>query len=142
VSVVRGIRRQELLRTAFADLLATPGGRRRWGRRSPPSPRRPWTAALGVARRSVAAELDVAELPIEFAVIAMGASGAAEVGYGSDADVMFVYDGGSDGDAARMAHDVAERMREPARGTVHGRAAGHRRQPAPGGAARAARAIA
>jgi len=114
VSVVRGIRRQELLRTAFADLL----GRidvAAVGEAITAITEATLDAALGVARRSVAGELDVAELPIEFAVIAMGRLGGCEVGYGSDADIMFVYDGGTGadpgGDAARMAHDVAERMR-------------------------------
>ena len=40
----------------------------------------------------MAADLDVDELPLRFAVIAMGRLGGAEAGYGSDADVMFVYE--------------------------------------------------
>ena len=114
VAVIRGVRRQELLRTAFADLLgrldvadvcqaisATTQGT--------------LDVALRVATRAVAADLEVAELPIRFAVIAMGRLGGAESSYGSDADVMFVYEPDSadtpDEQAARVAHDVASRLR-------------------------------
>ncbi len=114
VAVIRGVRRQELLRTAFADLLgrldvadvcqaisATTQGT--------------LDVALRVATRAVAADLEVAELPIRFAVIAMGRLGGAESSYGSDADVMFVYEPDSadtpDEQAARVAHGVASRLR-------------------------------
>jgi glutamate-ammonia-ligase adenylyltransferase len=114
VAVIRGIRRQELLRTAFADLLellevsdvcqaisATTEGT--------------LDVALRVAIKAVAADLDVAELPIRFAIIAMGRLGGAESSYGSDADVMFVYEPSgsetSDEQAARVAQDVAGRLR-------------------------------
>jgi [glutamine synthetase] adenylyltransferase / [glutamine synthetase]-adenylyl-L-tyrosine phosphorylase len=66
----------------------------------------------------VAAERGLDELPIRFTVIAMGRLGGAEVGYGSDADVMFVFealDGAGAGDPeqspARIAHEVAGRLR-------------------------------
>ena len=48
-------------------------------------------AALAVAMRKVSAELRH-PLPTRFAVIAMGRFGGHEVGYGSDADVLFVHD--------------------------------------------------
>src|SRR5262249_18936620 len=60
-------------------------------------------AALRVARGAAG------DPPIECAVIAMGRLGGYEVGYGSDADVMFVYDGPPE--AARDAQDIAERLR-------------------------------
>ncbi|MEP7178577.1 MAG: bifunctional [glutamine synthetase] adenylyltransferase/[glutamine synthetase]-adenylyl-L-tyrosine phosphorylase [Pseudonocardiales bacterium] len=114
VTVIRGIRRQELLRTAFADLLdllevgdvcqaisATTQAT--------------LDVALRVAVKAVAADLGGARLPIRFAVIAMGRLGGAESSYGSDADVMFVYDstgtGPTEEQAARVAHDVAGRLR-------------------------------
>jgi glutamate-ammonia-ligase adenylyltransferase len=114
VQVVRGLRRQELLRTAFADLL----GRLTVAETGLAISRiieATLDAALHVARRSVARDLDVNELPIDFTVIAMGRLGGCEAGYSSDADVMFVYESRdpdlSDEAAARIAHDVAERMR-------------------------------
>ncbi|PZS15746.1 MAG: bifunctional [glutamine synthetase] adenylyltransferase/[glutamine synthetase]-adenylyl-L-tyrosine phosphorylase, partial [Pseudonocardiales bacterium] len=114
VAVIRGARRQELLRIAFADLL---------GRLDVADVCQAISAttqatldvALRIATRSVAADLGGTELPIRFAVIAMGRLGGAETSYSSDADVMFVYgpDGadGSDEQAARVAHDVAGRLR-------------------------------
>ncbi len=114
VAVVRGLRRQELLRTAFADLL---------GRLDVAEVCRAISAtteatldvALQIAIRAVAADLQVSELPIRFAIIAMGRLGGAETSYGSDADVMFCYEprttGTSDEKAARIAQDVAGRLR-------------------------------
>jgi glutamate-ammonia-ligase adenylyltransferase len=111
VAVVRGVRRQELLRIAFADLL---------GRLDVVDvcealsgvTEATLEVALGVALRSVAAARGLAELPIRFAVIAMGRLGGAETGYGSDADVMFVYDAPDDvAGAAQLAQDVAGTLR-------------------------------
>jgi glutamate-ammonia-ligase adenylyltransferase len=114
VEVVRGVRRQELLRIAFADLL---------GRLDVTDVCQAISAiteatldvALRIATRAVAAENGLNELPIRFAVIAMGRLGGAEVSYGSDADVMFVYEpsdaGISDERAARSAQDIAGGLR-------------------------------
>ncbi len=102
VSVVRGLRRQELLRTAFADLLGLLDVAE-VGAAITAITEATLDAALRVARRAAG------DLGIEFAVIAMGRLGGCEVGYGSDADVMFVFDGPPD--AARDAHEVAERLR-------------------------------
>jgi glutamate-ammonia-ligase adenylyltransferase len=110
VSVVRGLRRQELLRTAFADLLGALDVVE-VGEAITAITEATLDATLGVARQSVTSEIGLADLPIEFAVIAMGRLGGDEVGYGSDADVLFVYDGSDEPSAARLAHDVAERMR-------------------------------
>jgi glutamate-ammonia-ligase adenylyltransferase len=114
VAVVRGLRRFELLRIAFADLL----GRLTISEAGAALSRvtdATLGAALDVAERSVARELGVTELPVTFAVIAMGRLGGGEVGYGSDADVMFVYEPAEparpDESAARIAQRIAERLR-------------------------------
>ena len=70
-------------------------------------------AALAVALRKVSAELRH-PLPTRFAVIAMGRFGGHEVGYGSDADVLFVHDplpGRPEREAADAAHAVAVELR-------------------------------
>jgi [glutamine synthetase] adenylyltransferase / [glutamine synthetase]-adenylyl-L-tyrosine phosphorylase len=70
-------------------------------------------AALAVARRKVSAELR-RPLPTRFAVIAMGRFGGHEVGYGSDADVLFVHDplpGRPEREASDAAHAVAAELR-------------------------------
>ena len=110
VAAVRGLRRQELLRTACAQLL---------GLLDDPGP-----ALSGVAAATVAAALDVATrkveaerrgpLPVRIAVVAMGRLGGDEQGYGSDADVLFVHaadPGTPESTAAALAHDVANETR-------------------------------
>jgi glutamate-ammonia-ligase adenylyltransferase len=108
---VLAIRRRELLRTAAADLLALAGidgtG----------------AALTAVAEVSIAAILDAAvaeteravgPLPTRLAVVAMGRLGGHEMGYASDADVLFVHDplpGAGDEAATRAAHAVAETLR-------------------------------
>ncbi len=70
-------------------------------------------AALAVALRKVSAELRH-PLPTRFAVIAMGRFGGHEVGYGSDADVLFVHDplpGRPEREASDAAHAVAAELR-------------------------------
>jgi glutamate-ammonia-ligase adenylyltransferase len=70
-------------------------------------------AALAVALRKVSAELRH-PLPTRFAVIAMGRFGGHEVGYGSDADVLFVHDplpGRPERKASDAAHAVAVELR-------------------------------
>ena len=70
-------------------------------------------AALAVALRKVSAELR-GPLPTRFAVIAMGRFGGHEVGYGSDADVLFVHDplpGRPEKEASDAAHTVAVELR-------------------------------
>ena len=114
IAAVRGVRRQELLRIAFADLL----GRLDVVdvcRAISASTEATLEAALRIAAGAVAAERALERLPLRFAVIAMGRLGGAETSYGSDADVMFVFeadDGAADGhDCARLAHEVASRLR-------------------------------
>ncbi|MDP9093078.1 MAG: bifunctional [glutamine synthetase] adenylyltransferase/[glutamine synthetase]-adenylyl-L-tyrosine phosphorylase [Actinomycetota bacterium] len=114
VAVVRGVRRQELLRIAFADLLGLCDVADVCQAISA-STEATLEAALQVASREVAADLGEVELPIRFAIIAMGRLGGAEVSYGSDADVMFVFepvpDDAVDRDATRVAQKLAGRLR-------------------------------
>ncbi|GAB2460438.1 bifunctional glutamine-synthetase adenylyltransferase/deadenyltransferase [Jatrophihabitans fulvus] len=116
VRSVRALRRVELLRTAFADLL----GRADVGQvcaALSDTLTSTIDAVLRVAVRTVAADRALQDLPIHFAVIAVGRLGGAEVGYGSDADVMFVYENAGEatsaGDelAAKCAADLAGRLR-------------------------------
>jgi glutamate-ammonia-ligase adenylyltransferase len=113
-AAIRRLRRAELLRIAFAQLT---------DRLDDSATRVALTeladatlsATLAVAQRTVAAEARLDVLPIRFAVIAMGRLGGQELGYASDADVMFVYTERSDSvdeeRAAQLAHAVAARLR-------------------------------
>jgi glutamate-ammonia-ligase adenylyltransferase len=112
VAAVRGLRRQEMLRVACADLLGMldgPGV----GRALSDVAAATVAAALEVATRKVEAEVR-GELPMRLAVVAMGRLGGAEQGYGSDADVLFVHEprpGATDAAAADAAHAVANELR-------------------------------
>jgi glutamate-ammonia-ligase adenylyltransferase len=106
------VRRQELLRTSFADLLGLCDVAQVCTALSATTDAT-LDAALAVAMRDVAAARGLEDLPIRFAVIAMGRLGGAEVGYGSDADVLFVHEdvGGDEQVASSIAMDVAGRLR-------------------------------
>jgi glutamate-ammonia-ligase adenylyltransferase len=112
VAAVRGQRRQELLRTAFADLLEM-SDVVEVCRALSATTESTLEAALQVATRTVAESRGLDRLPIRFAVLAMGRLGGSEVSYGSDADVMFVHeDGEADSETAtKMALDVAGKLR-------------------------------
>jgi glutamate-ammonia-ligase adenylyltransferase len=112
VAAVRSLRRRELFRIAAADLL---------GMMPPAEVADALTAvaaatigaALTAAVRQVERESG-APLPTRIAVIGMGRFGGHEMGYGSDADVMFVHDprpGAAEGTAAQAAHTVVQEMR-------------------------------
>jgi [glutamine synthetase] adenylyltransferase / [glutamine synthetase]-adenylyl-L-tyrosine phosphorylase len=112
VAAVRGLRRRELFRTAVADLLGLVD-----------------VTAVGVAltdvtAATIAGALDAAvrgvestrgtPLPTRVAVVAMGRFGGREVGYGSDADVVFVHDpfeGAEEAAATEAAHAVVGELR-------------------------------
>ncbi|MBE1535108.1 bifunctional [glutamine synthetase] adenylyltransferase/[glutamine synthetase]-adenylyl-L-tyrosine phosphorylase [Actinomadura algeriensis] len=112
VTVVRALRRRELFRVAVADLLGLAD-----------------VTAVGEALTDIAAvtveaalraATDAIEartgepLPTRMAVVAMGRFGGRELGYGSDADVMFVHDpipGADERAAERAARAVAEELR-------------------------------
>jgi [glutamine synthetase] adenylyltransferase / [glutamine synthetase]-adenylyl-L-tyrosine phosphorylase len=104
------IRRRELFRTAAADLL---GGL---------DPMQVAGAVGTVTAVTIGAALDLAiaavcgqdELPATMCVVAMGRFGGHEMSYGSDADVLFVYEpaaGTGEEAATRAAHAVAEELR-------------------------------
>lgn len=118
-TAARSLRRHELLRVACADLLG----------RLPPAEvfralSRIWVAVLEATLdssvRDVAARSEFADNtaehapPARIAVIGMGRLGGAELGYGSDADVMFVCEprpGVSETVAVRFATAVVEQVR-------------------------------
>ncbi|MFN2560419.1 MAG: bifunctional [glutamine synthetase] adenylyltransferase/[glutamine synthetase]-adenylyl-L-tyrosine phosphorylase [Jatrophihabitans sp.] len=117
VAAARGVRRQELLRTAFADLLDISDVDEVCAALSRTT-EATLEVALQVAVRAVAASHGVAveDLPVRFSIIAMGRLGGAEVGYGSDADVMFVFEhvDGSEPTselANRVAAELAAKVR-------------------------------
>ncbi|MCW2777125.1 MAG: (Glutamate--ammonia-ligase) adenylyltransferase, partial [Frankiales bacterium] len=112
VAAARGLRRQELLRVACADLL---------GLVAPPAVGRALSdvaaatvsAALATALRKVEAERR-GPLPLRIAVVAMGRLGGGEQSYGSDADVLFVHEalpGATEAQAAGTASEVAHELR-------------------------------
>ncbi|MGY1720286.1 bifunctional [glutamine synthetase] adenylyltransferase/[glutamine synthetase]-adenylyl-L-tyrosine phosphorylase [Blastococcus sp. SYSU DS0552] len=122
VRVIRGLRRQELLRIAAADLL----GRldvHRVGQALTDVAVATLQAGLDAALRTHALEsrVDVADLPMDLAVIGMGRLGGGELGYGSDADVLFVHRPRPGADEARasaaanaVAHTLRRLLGEPA----------------------------
>jgi [glutamine synthetase] adenylyltransferase / [glutamine synthetase]-adenylyl-L-tyrosine phosphorylase len=108
---VRAIRRRELLRTAAADVLGL-ATIEATGETLTGVARLTVDAALAAAAQE--AERTSGRLPTQIAVIAMGRFGGHEMGYASDADVLFVHDplpGADDETATRAAHAVAENMR-------------------------------
>jgi glutamate-ammonia-ligase adenylyltransferase len=111
VAAARTLRRHEMLRVAAADLLGLLDVRAVCEALSSV-----WVAvlqsALAAATRKRQAELG--RKPASIAVIGMGRLGGAELGYGSDADVLFVCEaneGEDDGEAIRFASSVAELVR-------------------------------
>ena len=109
VAGLLALRRRELFRTACADLLGMTGVTGVAGALSTIT-----AATIGgaieLARRAVGAGQS---LPMRLCVVAMGRFGGRELGYASDADVLFCYEPepGADGEAARRAaHAVAEEL--------------------------------
>jgi glutamate-ammonia-ligase adenylyltransferase len=90
ILAVRAIRRRELLRISVADL-CEPFGVAEVGYALTDLTDATLDASLAIAIRAVEAERRM-PLPTRMAVIAMGRYGGGELGYGSDADVMFVHD--------------------------------------------------
>jgi glutamate-ammonia-ligase adenylyltransferase len=108
VAAARSLRRHEMLRVACADLLGLM------------SPADVCAALSEVWAAVLASALDVViragpqPAPARLAVIGMGRLGGAELGYGSDADVLFVCEpvhGASEHDAVRWSTSVAEQVR-------------------------------
>jgi glutamate-ammonia-ligase adenylyltransferase len=104
------LRRRELLRTAAADVLGLL------------DPEQAAAALSEVAAVAVSAALELAMEATasstagsaRVSVIAMGRFGGQELGYSSDADVLFLYEpehGTDEQSAARAAHAIAEELR-------------------------------
>jgi glutamate-ammonia-ligase adenylyltransferase len=112
VAAVRGLRRRELLRTAVADLLGQLDERGTAEALTSIT-----TVTIDAALRVAVDRIEVERrgpLPTRFAIVAMGRYGGYELGYGSDADVMFVHDplpGADEREASAAAHAVAEELR-------------------------------
>jgi glutamate-ammonia-ligase adenylyltransferase len=111
VTAARALRRHELFRIASADLLGLlEVGAVCMALSSV------WTAVLASAFDvALRAEIERRQAePARIAVIAMGRLGGAELGYSSDADVVFVCEPGSgveETDAVRFSSSVAESVR-------------------------------
>jgi glutamate-ammonia-ligase adenylyltransferase len=112
VETVRGLRRRELLRTAVASLLGRLGVEET-GEALTTVTAVTITAAFEAAKRKIELELR-ALYPTRMCVVGMGRFGGHEVGFASDADVMFVHEplpGADEEEASRAAHATAEEMR-------------------------------
>ncbi|MFJ7196887.1 MULTISPECIES: bifunctional [glutamine synthetase] adenylyltransferase/[glutamine synthetase]-adenylyl-L-tyrosine phosphorylase [unclassified Streptomyces] len=122
VAVVRAVRRRELFRTTAADLIGS------YGTEESPAEEDPGTlvdrvgnavtdlnaVTIAGALRATVREQWGDTLPTRFAVIGMGRFGGHELGYGSDADVLFVHsprEGVDEQEAARAANAVVSEMR-------------------------------
>ncbi|MEV0224227.1 bifunctional [glutamine synthetase] adenylyltransferase/[glutamine synthetase]-adenylyl-L-tyrosine phosphorylase [Streptomyces sp. NPDC050704] len=122
VTAARGVRRRELFRTAAIDIINSYGTEE-----SPASADQGalvdlvggavsdlTAATLAGALRAVVRDGWGETLPTRFAVIGMGRFGGHELGYGSDADVLFVHEpreGVDEQEASRAAHTVVSEMR-------------------------------
>ncbi|MGW3400853.1 bifunctional [glutamine synthetase] adenylyltransferase/[glutamine synthetase]-adenylyl-L-tyrosine phosphorylase [Streptomyces zhihengii] len=122
VAAARGVRRRELFRTAAADLIGSYGTEDSPAEADPGAlVDRTGTAVTDLTAATIAGALRAAvraqwgdTLPTRFAVIGMGRFGGGELGYGSDADVLFVHEareGVDEQEAARAANTVVAEMR-------------------------------
>ncbi len=104
VAAVRALRRRELFRTSVAELLRLS------------EVDECGVALSGIAAATIVGALELAQLAVEsergsslptrFLVVAMGRFGGGELGFASDADVLFVHDPLPDADE-RDAHEAA-----------------------------------
>jgi len=122
VTAARGVRRRELFRTAAADIIGSYGTETRsveadqgalvdrvGGAVSDLN-----AATLAGTLRAVVRATWGDTLPTRFAIIGMGRFGGHELGYGSDADVLFVHEprnGVPEQSAAEAANKVVSEMR-------------------------------
>jgi [glutamine synthetase] adenylyltransferase / [glutamine synthetase]-adenylyl-L-tyrosine phosphorylase len=112
VAAARALRRRELLRISCGDLLGLVA-LAEVGRALSDVAAATLEAALHTAVQKIEAERR-APISVRLAIIGMGRLGGGEQGYGSDADVLFVYEPieGEDTPAhTQIAHDVANEMR-------------------------------
>ncbi|MGA5897854.1 bifunctional [glutamine synthetase] adenylyltransferase/[glutamine synthetase]-adenylyl-L-tyrosine phosphorylase [Streptomyces venetus] len=122
VTAARGVRRRELFRTAAADIVGS------YGTEEQPAEADQGAlvdlvggavsdltaATLAGTLRAVVREGWGDNLPTRFAIIGMGRFGGHELGYGSDADVLFVHeprDGVDEREASQAANKVVSEMR-------------------------------
>lgn len=111
IAAARALRRHELARIASADILGMLDVRQVCRALSSV-----WAAVLNSSLQSVikASEAERgAPAPATFAVIGMGRLGGWELGYGSDADVLFVCDpkeGEDEAQAVKWANSIAEKV--------------------------------
>ncbi|MCX4592480.1 bifunctional [glutamine synthetase] adenylyltransferase/[glutamine synthetase]-adenylyl-L-tyrosine phosphorylase [Streptomyces sp. NBC_01549] len=122
VTAARGVRRRELFRTAAADIVAS------YGTEETPAVADQGAlvdrvggavsdltaATLAGTLRAVVRDGWGDTLPTRFTVIGMGRFGGHELGYGSDADVLFVHEpreGVDEQEASRAANAVVSEMR-------------------------------
>ncbi|MFE4047767.1 bifunctional [glutamine synthetase] adenylyltransferase/[glutamine synthetase]-adenylyl-L-tyrosine phosphorylase [Streptomyces sp. YIM B13518] len=122
VTAARGVRRRELFRTSAADIVGS------YGTESQPAEADQGAlvdlvggavsdltaATLSGTLRAVVREGWGDTLPTRFAIIGMGRFGGHELGYGSDADVLFVHEpreGVDEREAAEAANKVVAEMR-------------------------------
>lgn len=111
VRAVRRLRRRELTRIAAADVLDRLDVLEVGNALSDLSTA---TLASALAASVASVERERGELPTQIAIVLMGRLGGYEVGYASDADVMFVHrarEGASDIEAANAAIEVATTLR-------------------------------
>ncbi|MFJ2495403.1 MULTISPECIES: bifunctional [glutamine synthetase] adenylyltransferase/[glutamine synthetase]-adenylyl-L-tyrosine phosphorylase [unclassified Streptomyces] len=122
VAVVRGVRRRELFRTTAADLISSYGTEEHPAEEDPGAlVDRVGNAVTDLNAATIAGALRAAvreqwgdTLPTRFAVIGVGRFGGHELGYGSDADVLFVHaprEGVDEQEAGRAANAVVSEMR-------------------------------
>ncbi|MEV5439473.1 bifunctional [glutamine synthetase] adenylyltransferase/[glutamine synthetase]-adenylyl-L-tyrosine phosphorylase [Streptomyces sp. NPDC052682] len=122
VTAARGVRRRELFRTAAADIVGSYGTEDRPAEadqgalvdRVGRAVSDLTAATLAGTLRAVVREGWGDTLPTRFAIIGMGRFGGHELGYGSDADVLFVHeprDGVDEREAAEAANKVVSEMR-------------------------------
>ena len=109
IAAARSLRRRELARVASADLL---------GMLDVPQVcaalTSVWVAVLNSALDAVISSQTDQPAPARISVIGMGRLGGGELGYGSDADVMFVcepVEGGDETRAVKWSVSVAEQVR-------------------------------
>ncbi|MFD6184467.1 bifunctional [glutamine synthetase] adenylyltransferase/[glutamine synthetase]-adenylyl-L-tyrosine phosphorylase [Streptomyces goshikiensis] len=122
VAVARGVRRRELFRTVAADIIGS------YGTEDSPAVEDPGalvdrvgSAVSDLTAATIAGALRAAvrshwgeTLPTRFAIIGVGRFGGHELGYGSDADVLFVHEpreGVDEQEAAKAAQAVIAEMR-------------------------------
>ncbi|WP_066520083.1 bifunctional [glutamine synthetase] adenylyltransferase/[glutamine synthetase]-adenylyl-L-tyrosine phosphorylase [Curtobacterium ammoniigenes] len=105
-TILRAARRRETLRLGMAAVLGTLSVDELGGALSDVSEAM-LTGALAIARQGVGEGL-------EFGIIAMGRFGGRELGFGSDADILYVYraDGWDPEAAARAARAIVSRINE------------------------------